>query len=80
MLASESGHLEVVRLLFNYVVERGQLTEHEAARVMRQIASALEYCHEQGVVHRDIKPENILVVAEEDDEFTVTCLATAREP
>ncbi|CAE7339366.1 CPK3 [Symbiodinium sp. CCMP2592] len=57
--------------LFNYVVERGQLHEHEAARVMRQIASALEYCHEQGVVHRDIKPENILVVAEEDDEFTV---------
>ncbi|CAE7208437.1 CPK1, partial [Symbiodinium sp. CCMP2456] len=57
--------------LFNYVVERGQLHEHEAARVMRQIASALEYCHEQGVVHRDIKPENILVVAEEGDEFTV---------
>ncbi len=27
----------------------------------RQVASALEYAHEQKVIHRDIKPENMLV-------------------
>ena len=27
----------------------------------RQVASALEYAHEQKVVHRDVKPENMLV-------------------
>ncbi|CAJ1355415.1 unnamed protein product [Effrenium voratum] len=53
--------------LFDHVVDRGHLSEHEAARVIRQVASALAYCHQHGVVHRDIKPENILVAAEEEE-------------
>ncbi|CAL1127662.1 unnamed protein product, partial [Cladocopium goreaui] len=56
--------------LFEHVVDVGHLSEPTAARVVRQVASALAYCHEHGVVHRDIKPENILVV-DEDQELTV---------
>jgi serine/threonine-protein kinase len=38
-----------------------QLPVEDAVRIAREVADALEYAHEQGVVHRDIKPENILL-------------------
>src|SRR5688572_826946 len=38
-----------------------QLTLDEALHITRQITSALDYAHRQGIVHRDIKPENILL-------------------
>jgi WD40 repeat protein/tRNA A-37 threonylcarbamoyl transferase component Bud32 len=33
----------------------------EAAEICRDIADALEYAHQKGVIHRDIKPQNILI-------------------
>ena len=38
-----------------------QLPVEDALRIAREVASALDYAHRQGVVHRDIKPENILL-------------------
>ena len=39
----------------------GELPVAEAVRVLRDVASALAYAHQQGVVHRDIKPDNVLL-------------------
>ena len=38
-----------------------QLSIDEALTITKQVASALDYAHRQGLVHRDIKPENILL-------------------
>ena len=38
-----------------------QLPLDDALRITHEVADALGYAHDQGVVHRDIKPENILL-------------------
>jgi hypothetical protein len=38
-----------------------QLGIDEAVKITTEVADALQYAHEQGIIHRDIKPENILV-------------------
>jgi eukaryotic-like serine/threonine-protein kinase len=38
-----------------------QLPLEVALEITRQVASALDYAHREGVVHRDLKPENILL-------------------
>jgi hypothetical protein len=43
------------------LAREGQLSIEDALSITRQVASALDYAHQQGVVHRDIKPENILL-------------------
>src|SRR5678816_1567525 len=40
---------------------RGPLTISETIGILREVAKALAYAHERGVVHRDIKPENVLI-------------------
>jgi serine/threonine-protein kinase len=39
----------------------GELPVPEAAKILRDVLSALSYAHEHGVVHRDIKPDNVLL-------------------
>ena len=42
----------------------GPLQPEVAARLMVQIADAVQHAHEHGVVHRDLKPGNILMAEE----------------
>ncbi len=43
------------------LAKAGELPLSETIRILREVASALAYAHEAGIVHRDIKPENILI-------------------
>src|ERR1700736_3475660 len=48
-------------LLREYLRAHAPLPVDEAINITVQLAGALQYCHEAGVVHRDLKPENVLI-------------------
>lgn len=47
--------------LFDFICDRGSLTEREAAGVMQQLCAALDYLHGLRIYHRDMKADNVLV-------------------
>lgn len=46
--------------LFEHIIKEKNFNERKAAELMRQILSAISYCHEKNLVHCDLKPENIM--------------------
>lgn len=46
--------------LFDNLMRNESYSEKDAALIFRQMLSAIQYCHENGVTHRDIKLENFL--------------------
>ena len=49
------------KTLATLLKERGPLSPTHACDVISEVAAALSFAHENGVIHRDVKPGNILI-------------------
>jgi serine/threonine protein kinase len=50
--------------MFDHLCAHGAYSEADAARLVREIASALSFLHGIGIVHGDMKPENLMLSSE----------------
>lgn len=62
----ETNIFEVLELcdggeLFDRMAADGGVPERHAARLMQQLAAAVQYCHTMSICHRSIQPENFLL-------------------
>lgn len=67
--------------LIQYIIKEQGICEETAAYIMKQVLSAVSYCHEKNIVHRDLKAENILITSQHSDgkvdikviDFGISC-------
>lgn len=56
--------------LAELIADRGPLDLVECLRFVEQVASALQYAHDRGVVHRDVKAANVMI---DENGWAVVC-------
>jgi eukaryotic-like serine/threonine-protein kinase len=60
-------------------LKRGPLPPERVASVVRDVGSALDHAHAQGVVHRDVKPGNVLLRRDGVTKLVDLGIATAQD-
>ena len=57
-IVTDVAHMNLLNYMNEYY---NKLSELQIRHIFFQIATAVQYCHQNNIMHRDLKPENILV-------------------
>ena len=59
---------EIFDRIIEHIESKKMYSEKDAAEMIRQVMSAIEYCHNNGICHRDLKPENLLYLKKGEEK------------
>lgn len=65
--------------LFEEITKRTSFSEQDAAVILKQVLSAVAYCHAKQICHRDLKPENILMDTKNNNQIKVIDFGTSQK-
>ena len=68
LIMEECNGGELFDKIIEHIDNEEMYTEKEAAEIILQVMSAIEYCHNNGICHRDLKPENLLYLKKGDEK------------
>jgi calcium-dependent protein kinase len=63
--------------LFEEITKRNYFSEQDAAGIIKQVLSAVSYCHAKSICHRDLKPENLLLDSKNGNVIKVIDFGTS---
>jgi calcium-dependent protein kinase len=69
---------ELFDRIYEKINEHKTYTEKEAARIFKQMMTAICHCHSNKICHRDLKPENLLFLNKSDEDLKVIDFGLSR--
>jgi calcium-dependent protein kinase len=78
LIMEECSGGELFDRIYERISKKSLYSEKEAAKIFRQLMSAICHCHSSKICHRDLKPENLLFLNNTEDDLKVIDFGLSR--
>ena len=73
---------EIFDRIIEHIQNKKMYSEKDAANIIQQVMSCIQYCHNHNICHRDLKPENLLYLnkgSEDDNRLKIIDFGLSQE-